>query len=226
MQSPYRTIAETVLAMIDSAAPESALNRDVPWHSFETLLDRLPGFAIPSTTISPAMAHLLFALSAARQPRRLFGAGTYVGYGFSFLVAAIPACSRAVGCDIDAGANAIARQNAVCAGLAERVSYEEGDACLLLAGDQEPIDLIFIDIDDPVSGKLGYADVFQAVVPHLSEGAMVLAHDASVPRFSAAFERYHEAIRQSGVCRTLGVMPVDECGLSIAVRIRSNGRHP
>ncbi|MFD0388630.1 hypothetical protein ACFQ4K_13800 [Tistrella bauzanensis] len=44
-------------------------------------------FQVPETTISPVMRRFLWQLARISRPTRIYGAGTYAGFGFAFLVA-------------------------------------------------------------------------------------------------------------------------------------------
>ncbi|MHC2275461.1 putative O-methyltransferase YrrM [Bradyrhizobium diazoefficiens] len=216
--SSFRTAAEYVVDLIRMAAPDSKMNQTVCWDAFETLITRLNQVNVPSTTITAVMAHVLFAIAQSKRPAILVGAGTFVGYGFSYLVAGgLPGVS-AFGCDVDRAANQIARRNAFTQGIHTNVNYADECASSFLNRFGRSIDLLFIDVDDPVEGKNGYAEIVSAAWKSLSPGALILAHDACVPKFKLDFEHYYARVEAHKTGEMIGMLPIDDCGISIAVK--------
>ncbi len=190
----------------------------VDWREFERLAALIrPSFIVPSTTITPVMARVLFALGAARAPRAVLGIGTYVGYGFAWLLGRDRGLGArsAVGIDVDAVANTIARHNLALLGYGDRLRIIDGDGIALAPQHASDAELLFVDLDDPTTGKTGYRDVLSGVVEDLPPGALVLAHDPSVPKFSDAFRFYVDYARESGRLARDWVFPIDDCGLSV-----------
>lgn len=176
-------------------------------------------FEVPSTTVSPVMRRLLFALGHA-SAGTLVGVGTYVGYGFAWLVGGMWSASSltvAVGIDIDIDANAIARRNFASLPFADRVHFVDGPGEEIDHSD-EPVDVLFLDLDDSVTGKSGYTDILEKAAHRLSPGALVVAHDPCVERFAADFIRFHAAIGSSPMLEGPWILPVDSCGITLAVR--------
>ena len=66
--------------------------------------------------------------------------------------------------------SAIARRYAEEAGVADRIEYRLGPALETLAGLEGPFDLVFID-----ARKDEYAGYYEAVLPLLAEGGVILA---------------------------------------------------
>jgi predicted O-methyltransferase YrrM len=219
----YEDLVDEIVALLGrqgvvaSAAP-------APWDSFEALSARVhERFEIPSTTVTPVMRRLLFALGVAARPRHVVGAGTYVGYAFAWLLGARTgddarlSPESALGIDIDARANRIARRNGAHLGHGDRLWFATKDATVAASYPHTPIDLLYLDIDDAHEGKRGYARALEAAADRLAPGALVVAHDPCVPRFAEDFAVYDCAIRASRRLRGPWVLPVDRCGLSIAV---------
>ncbi|WP_188582290.1 class I SAM-dependent methyltransferase [Tistrella bauzanensis] len=184
-------------------------------------------FQVPETTISPVMRRFLWQLARISRPTRIYGAGTYAGFGFAFLVAGRATVDdefQAWGVDCDAAATALARRNADHAAAAGATAFRTGgplelraaDAVADLATDNQPIDLLFIDVDHPQTRKALYADVLRAARHRLQPGALILAHDPLVPGFAGDFQRYDAAIVADPALLGPVVLPLDSCGLSIA----------
>jgi predicted O-methyltransferase YrrM len=93
--------------------------------------------------------------------------------------------------------------------------YDTGALAALPRG----IDLLLVDGPPgalAANGEARYA-ALPLLAPRLAPGALVVAHDPCVCRFAADFAAYDRAIRASGRLRGPWVIPVDPCGLSIAV---------
>lgn len=196
-------------------------NGPIPWAGFGAFSRRVhEQFEVPGTTLSPQMRRLLYAIGYASGSSEVLAIGSYVGYVAAFLVGGITARSamrRITGIDPDHGANRLARIN--LGGIADTTSVHiiDGQAPKDLAQVQGQPDLILLDLDDPASGKRTYTDVLAALTETLPTGTVVAAHDACVPRFIGDFARYHEFVRSETRLRGPWVLPVDSCGLSIAV---------
>jgi hypothetical protein len=197
---------------------------DTPWDGFLRLSDRVhASFRVPGTTITPIMRRLLFGVGLAARPRCLVVAGSYVGYAMAWLLRdrADPRCApfveRAYAIDVDPAANRLAQGNLASLGHGGRVRFLDTDAAGALATIEEPIDLLFLDLDDPDTGKAGYVDVLLAARRRLAAGALVIGHDPCVERFASDFASYHRLVETEPWVHGPWVLPVDECGLSVAV---------
>jgi predicted O-methyltransferase YrrM len=201
--------------IIDPGAPQP------DWIAFAQAQRRIESFEVPWTTITPLMRRFFYALSAAAQPERMIGAGTYAGFAFAWLVmghaqgGSLPRFVEAVGLDIEAEATALARRNAAALDLGARLRFEQAEAATWLRTCSTPISLLYIDIDAPGSRKSGYVEVLRAARRKLIPGALVVAHDACVPLFASDFDRFHEAIKDDSGLVGPQVLQLDECGVSV-----------
>lgn len=220
----YEEVVELILEVLSEAGAVPRWNRRIPWDAFLRMSDLVhEHFSIPSTTFTPMMRRLLFALGYAAQPTSVVGVGTYVGYTFSWLVrhrddpeaGQFPA--RAFGIDVDSEANAVARRNCARLGHRHRLSFLDADGTTALGRMHRPIDLLYIDVDDQVTRKAGYVPVLEAALPLLAPGALVVAHDICVPAFADDFERYHDFVRRSPHFRQYWLLPIDPCGVSVGL---------
>ncbi len=202
--------------IVDPGAPEP------DWVAFVGAQRKIERFEVPWTTITSVMRRFFYALSAAAQPERMVGAGTYVGFAFAWFVMGraqgrnLPPLVEAVGVDVEAKATALARRNATALDLGKTLRFEQAEAVTWLRACPTPISLLYIDIDAPGSRKSGYVEVLEAARPKLTPGALVVAHDACVPLFAPDFERFHDVIKND--CGMLGpqILPLDECGVSVS----------
>jgi predicted O-methyltransferase YrrM len=220
----YEGIADAVVAVLRRGGALPPGGGPAPWDSFLRLSDLVHDtYEVPSTTFTPVMRRLLFAVGFAARPGHVVGVGTYVGYTFSWLLrdrsdpGSGPFWETAVGIDTDAAANNLARRNCAALGHGDRLAFLDADGAAAVAASAGPIDLLYLDVDDPRAGKAAYRDVLAAAVPRLRPGCLVLAHDPCVPAFAPAFAGYHAFVRESGRFGDLWVLPVDVCGLSVTV---------
>lgn len=197
-----------------------------PWDAFVRLSDRVhAAYRIPSTTFTPAMRRFLFALGWAVGPRTIVGVGTFVGYTFTWLLRdrtdpeAGPFFDLAIGVDVDGDSTRLAVENCTVLHHGDHLRFVAADGVTAVAGMSMAIDLLFLDLDDPVTGKAGYVDVLGAALSRLNPGALVVAHDACVPRFRADFDRFFDFIESTG--RFLGpwTLALDASGIALA-RVR------
>lgn len=219
----YEGIVDGILALLQRAGALPPRPEPTPWDAFLRLSDVIhTTYEVPSTTFTPIMRRLIFALGFKARPRVIVGVGTYVGYTFSWLLRdradgeSAPFCESAFGIDTDAAANKLARRNCAAIGHGGRLTFMDGDGVALLPQFKEPIDLLYLDLDDPATGKAGYRRALEAASTLLRPGGLVLAHDACVGKFASDFDAYHGYVQESGLFSGTWVLPVDHCGLSVA----------
>jgi len=103
------------------------------------------------------------------QPRLVLEIGTYSGYSALSMAQALPDGGRIVTCELDPERVAFAQRHIEAAGLSERIEVRQGPALETIGGLDGPFDLVFIDAD-----KGGYHDYYEAVLPKLSERALIV----------------------------------------------------
>ena len=215
-------IMETATAIL---ANEGMIAQPVPFSvkSFRRAQTKIESkdFVVPQTTISSVMRRFLFHAAYTAQPDMIYGAGTYVGFAFAWLIAgrrARPGGFRALGVDCDAAANAVARQNLCLSDLGGYATLRSDDAVMDLAQGSDPIDLLFIDVDAPHERKALYLDILLAAEPRLKPGALVLAHDPLIPMFEEDFAPFFSHLNGSRQYHSTVVLPLDACGISVSVK--------
>jgi caffeoyl-CoA O-methyltransferase len=110
---------------------------------------------------------LLVAISGAR---RILEIGTFTGYSALAMAEALPADGRIVTLEIDPTHAAAASEHIEAAGAADRIEVVVGPALDSLARMEGGFDLAFIDADKP-----GYPDYWEAVVPLVRRGGLIVA---------------------------------------------------
>jgi caffeoyl-CoA O-methyltransferase len=128
--------------------------------------------ALPNAgmSVGPLEGAFLSFMVFAKQPGRVLEIGTFTGWSSIAMASALPPGGTLVTCDVNAETTEIARRYAEEAGVAERIDYRLGPAIETLAGLDGPFDLVFIDAD-----KRGYVEYYEAVVPKLADGGVILA---------------------------------------------------
>lgn len=217
-------VEDVIEGVVQHVLDATATPRSLPaglWTDFLELSDVVHAhYTIPATTITPIMRRLLYAIGRAAAPQHVVGVGTYVGYAFTWLVGDATRSvrlERAVGVDVSPVANSLARANCDVLGHGDRLAFVDGDGGDVITACRVPIDLLFLDLDDPETGKADYRRVLAAALPRLEPGSMVLAHDPCVPRFGADFAAYHRFLDECATVQRHWVLPVDQCGLTLAV---------
>ncbi len=106
---------------------------------------------LPEIDVSAAQGCMLQLFARMVGARRILEIGTLGGYSTIWLARALPEDGRLVTLEIDPHHAAVARDNIVAAGLADRVEVRIGRAidslAAMVAAGERPFDLVFIDAD-------------------------------------------------------------------------------
>jgi predicted O-methyltransferase YrrM len=194
----------------------------IQWDEYARLKEVIENnYLVPMTACTPIMARFLFALGEALRPQHIVGLGTFVGYCASWLIG-LPRADKRLTLtelvDIDSAANEMARANCSHLRYGDRLRVIDSSAESFIDSLFEPVDALFIDVDDPLRGKHHYTDLLEQISPKLAPGAVVVAHDSLVPRFKEDFKRFHNYVETSELYDGPWVLPIDAYGLSLAVR--------
>jgi predicted O-methyltransferase YrrM len=119
--------------------------------------------------VGPLVGRLLRQTAQAIFARDIFEMGSGVGYSTYFLAQAVGDGGRVVHTEFDAGRSHAARWLLQQAGLAERVTFEVGDAVDLIADYPGPFDLIFIDGDNA-----RYPEALERARPRVRPGGYII----------------------------------------------------
>jgi len=195
--------------------------------TFESWYDRINQTYVDRTSITPAMALLLFSLGFTHKPRGLVViCGCYQGLAMNFILAGLIAKTahkdfpRVVALDIDGAAIERAHANSQSLGLSF-VEFFHDDARSWCAKNSESISLLYLDLDDPYRGKADYVTIFNLVRSEISPGGLLLAHDSESPVFTKDLDALKTLIVQSQVFSHINSFPVDQAGLLVAIKSTS-----
>jgi predicted O-methyltransferase YrrM len=138
-------------------------------------------------------AFLSFVVRMTR-PRRVLEIGTFTGWSSIAMASALPEGATLVTCDVNAATTVLARGYAEEAGVADRIEYRVGPALETLAELDGPFDLVFVDAD-----KGGYVDYYEAVLPKLADGGLILADNTlfglADGEIARQIQRFNEHVR-------------------------------
>ena len=162
---------------------------------FERLADETRATqTAPQMMVGPVEGEFLAFMVYATHARRVLEIGTFTGWSSIAMASALPPGGRLISCDVNAETTAVARRYAEEAGVADRIEYRLGPALDSLAGLEGPFDLVFIDADKP-----GYVDYYEAVLPKLAEGGLIMADNTLFGlgdgENATAIETFNEHVR-------------------------------
>ena len=120
--------------------------------------------------VEGSLLRLLVQISGAR---RVLEIGTFSGYSGLSMAMALPDDGRVITCDVDPVATSVARRYFDESGHGHKIEIKLGPALETIAALAEQgarFDLVFIDAD-----KTNYSEYFDAVLPLLPIGGLILA---------------------------------------------------
>jgi caffeoyl-CoA O-methyltransferase len=141
---------------------------------FERLRDEThAALACPEMQVGRVEGQFLRMIVQVTGARRVVEIGTYSGYSALAMASGLPEGGRLVTCDIDPDATRVARRYFDQSPWGGRIEIRLGPAADTLraaAAAGERFDLAFIDAD-----KVGYVEYWEAVLPLLPAGGVILA---------------------------------------------------
>ena len=118
----------------------------------------------------PLQGRFLEFLVYSLRPRRVLEIGAYSGDSALSMAAGLPRDGRIDTCEINEEHAEVARKYIARSPYADRITVHVGPALETISRLEGDFDLVFIDAD-----KDGYIDYYEAVLPRLSEHALVVA---------------------------------------------------
>jgi len=160
--------------VVEPHIEEYAVAASTP-HPLDDLFERLAAETRERTTapqmmVGPLEGRFLELLVRLTRARRVLELGTFTGWSSIAMASGLPPDGRIVTCDIDPEAQEIARRYAEEAGVADRIDYRLGPGLETIQSLEGPLDLVFIDAD-----KEGYLDYYEATLPLLADGGLIVA---------------------------------------------------
>ncbi len=126
----------------------------------------------PTMQVGRVEGALLRNLVAMSGAKRILEIGTFTGYSALSMAEALPPDGRLTTCDIDPQAVAIAQRFFNKSPHGGKITIRLGDALDYVKSltEADELDLVFLDAD-----KARYADYYEAVLPRLRTGGLVVA---------------------------------------------------
>ncbi len=126
-----------------------------PDPALDAALEASAAAGLPAIHVSPVQGQLLHVLARAQRAKAILEIGTLGGYSAIWLGRALPPDGRLITIEVDRSYALVARGNIQRAGLAGVIEVRVGPALErlpeLVAAEEGPFDLIFIDADKPNS---------------------------------------------------------------------------
>jgi caffeoyl-CoA O-methyltransferase len=129
--------------------------------------------SIPQMMVGEVEGRFLEFLVRLTGAKRVLELGTFTGYSSLSMARGLPDGGHVITCDVNPETTAIAQRYAEEAGLADRIEYRLGPGIETIAQIEGPFDLVFIDAE-----KSGYMDYYEAVLPQLADGGLIIADNA------------------------------------------------
>jgi caffeoyl-CoA O-methyltransferase len=153
-------------AVVEYAETHSTRPPDYLEQIYETTKAEHPAWGM---MVGRQEGRFLELLVFARSARRVLEIGTFTGYSALSMAAGLAPGGTIVTCEVDPTHAEIARRNIAASPHAERIEVRLGPALETIATLPGPFDLAFIDAD-----KVGYDAYFEAVLPKLAEGGLIV----------------------------------------------------
>ncbi|HJZ83667.1 MAG TPA: O-methyltransferase [Polyangia bacterium] len=120
--------------------------------------------------IGPLVGRLCWVLAQSIHARDVFEMGSGFGYSTYWFAHAVGEGGRVVHTDGDARRSAEARAYLEKAGMAQRVTFEVGEAREIITRYPGPFDVVFIDVD-----KEGYPEALELARVRVRPGGLIVA---------------------------------------------------
>lgn len=128
------------------------------------------GTRVPGMMVGHLVGRFLAMLVAFGKPQRILEVGTFTGYSALAMAEALPPGGRIVTLELLPEHAALAQRHIDASPFAGRIEIHVGPAMETLRGLTGPFDLVFIDADKP-----GYLEYYEAVLPMLAPGGLLVA---------------------------------------------------
>jgi predicted O-methyltransferase YrrM len=150
----------------DLFAPEDAVLKET--------IQSLETQNIPQISVSANQGKFLQVMAKMVGAKRILEIGTLGGYSTIWMARALPAGGKVITLELDAKHASLAEQNVDRAGLSSKVEIRVGRGIELLntmiAENEAPFDLIFIDADKPP-----YTEYFKLALQLARSGTLIIA---------------------------------------------------
>jgi len=206
----HRLVAGVTAALLAGNAPQEDRAK-----LLEKLLPELEAKRGQYYNVPREDGRYLHLMVKATGAKRALEVGTANGYSAIWLGLALEETGGALTTiEIDARKVKEAREHLGNVGLAERVTVLEGDAHKIVRTLEGPFDFIFIDAD--MGNDLDY---FNALMPKLSPGGLLLRHNAI--KYASTMKDYLEAVKTHPELDTVVLSLTLDDGFAVSYKKRA-----
>jgi len=194
-----------------------------PYHKFKEEIGL--NFIVPETSISPLMSRILFGISFQFKPKIIVAIGTYVGYSLAWIAGPVISAKRLnkniiiYNVDKDKKSLELARLNFKNINKDIFINFKCMDGHDIFKHVQETIDLLYIDVDDPIHRKKIYKSILNIGYDKLKSGSIILAHDITFPKFISDLSDYKEFVKNKDLFVKTSTLAIDEYGLEVSIKL-------
>jgi predicted O-methyltransferase YrrM len=178
-------------------------------------------FYIPQSSITKAMAQLLFIISCIKRPRRVLVLGSFAGNAMVWIAG--PVCQKlyypdfVLGVDIDPEAIRISKTNFMALKAPDYIKSIHEDGHKVIDVLDTSYDLVYIDVEYRDRKDI-YLSLLEKLQPKLEKDALVLAHDIDVPKFKDDLVPYFNYVKNTNHFENTISLHIDYCGLEVTRR--------
>jgi len=130
----------------------------------------LSNTSMPQMQVGPIEGNFLKVLARIIGARRIVEIGTFTGYSALMMAAGLPRDGELITCEIDESNAKIAQSFFDRSQHGKKINLILGPASETLSKIHGPFDMAFIDAD-----KGGYIDYFEAILPMMRKGGLIVA---------------------------------------------------
>jgi predicted O-methyltransferase YrrM len=163
-----------------------------------SVITSLEQAGMPQISISPSQGKFLQVLATLCQAKNILELGTLGGYSTIWLARSVPDDGKVVTVELETAYAEVARKNFQQAGVSDKIEIRVGPAMdvltQMIASQEGPFDLIFIDADKPP-----YTEYFQLALHLARPGALIICDN--VIREGGVLDENHPDERVQGVRR-------------------------
>ena len=157
-------VPEAIEAYIEAHTSE----RTAIFHHLEReTREKMAAFTMQVGKVEGGFLKMLAQISRAK---RVLEVGTFTGYSALCFAEGLPDDGEVITCDIDPEATAMAKRYWADSEHGKKIELRLGPAIETIASLDGPFDLVFLDAD-----KQGYLDYYEAALPMLPAGGLVVA---------------------------------------------------
>jgi caffeoyl-CoA O-methyltransferase len=163
---------DMTLTLVPEAIEDyAAAHTEAPSPLFEKLREETYAtMTLPQMQVGPIEGSFLRLLVRISGAKRVLEIGMFTGYSTLMMAEGLPEDGELITCDVDPKAEAMAKRYFAHNPHGKKIQVRMGPALETIKTLKGPFDMVFIDAD-----KESYSDYYDAVVPLLRQGGLLVA---------------------------------------------------